>query len=393
MPEFRLRFSRNVAALEPSATLALSARARRLKAEGHSVVDLTAGEPSFPTPAYAFEAAAASVRAGRTGYPPTQGVPELREAVARYLGETTDHPSGGPAEVLVSAGVKQALFNCAFCLFESGDEVLVPTPCWPTYGPVAQLAGATPVAVPTAWEEGWQLDPERLERRRTERTRGLFLNTPSNPTGAVYDADRLCAIAAWCERHGIWLLSDEIYRRLYYAGDRAPSIFDVPERSERVVLLDGVSKSFSMPGWRIGFAVGPPELIRRASDLQSQTTSGAAAPSQYAAAAALGEREPREATIREFREILLRRRDLALAALRDAPGLETRRPDAALFLFVRLRGRSESLQAAERLLVEGGVAGVPGEPFGAPGFVRFSFAADDEQVREGFVRLAGFFRD
>ncbi|MFQ5888772.1 MAG: pyridoxal phosphate-dependent aminotransferase [Gemmatimonadota bacterium] len=387
-----MRFSRNVAALEPSATLALTARARRLKAQGLSIIDLSAGEPSFHTPEFASAAASESIRAGRTGYPPTQGIPELREAVTRYLSDTTAASRTGTEEVLISAGVKQALFNCAYCLFQTGDAVLVPTPSWPTYLPLVRLTGADPIEVPTRWEEGFRLDPDQLERRRGANTRGLILNSPGNPTGVVYEAGLLAEIAAWCERHGVWLLSDEIYRRLYYAGDWAPSVFDLQNRAERVVLFDGISKSFSMPGWRIGFAAGPRELIGKATDLQSQTTSGASAPAQYAAAAAFGDVDQREETIQGFRHILARRREAALQALEGVPGLEVRAPEGAIYLFVRLTGGEKSASVAEQLLVQAGVACVPGEPFGSPGFLRFSFAADDREIREGLGRVAAFFR-
>ncbi|MGH7540878.1 MAG: aminotransferase class I/II-fold pyridoxal phosphate-dependent enzyme, partial [Gemmatimonadota bacterium] len=262
-----MEFSSNIAALTPSATLALAARARRLRQQGVPVIDLSAGEPQYPTPAYAADAGIASVRAGKTGYPPTQGLPELREAIAAYLAETTTAGPVDPARVLVSAGVKQALFNCCFSLFGPGDEVLVLAPYWPSYPAIVELSGARPVIVETSWQEGFVPRVETLEAARTPRTRGLLVNSPGNPTGAVYDAGTMAALVAWCGEHGIWLLSDEIYRPLSY-GDPAPSLFDVRDLPERVVLLDGVSKTFCMPGWRIGYAVGPGDLIARASDLQ-----------------------------------------------------------------------------------------------------------------------------
>ena len=387
-------FSTNVAALTPSATLAITARAKKLRAEGRSIVDLSAGEPSFPTPDVAAEGAAASVRAGRTGYPPTPGIPELRQGVARYLADTSAHAPGDPEGVLVSAGVKQALFNLSFCLFGDGDEVLIPAPYWTSYTAIVELARARPVIVATEFERGFALDVAALEAHRTPRTRGLFLNSPSNPSGAVFDLATLSAVCAWAGEHGIWVLSDEIYRRLYYDGPAAPSVLDVAERPATVVAMDGLSKAFSMPGWRIGWAVGEPELIRKASALQSQTTSAAAAPSQYAAAAVLAS-ERREEIVGEFRGTLDRRRRAAHAALQGLPGLEVPEPPGAIYLYARLgddapRGR-DSASTAEALLVESGVATVPGEAFGTPGYLRMNFSVDEETFAEGADRIRAFF--
>lgn len=387
-----MRFSDNVASLAPSATLALAARARELRAQGRSVVDLSAGEPQFGTPAYAADAGVRAIREGRTGYPPTQGIPALRSAIVSYLTETTAHPMAGEDEVLVSAGVKQALWNCIFCLFGEGDEVLVPAPYWPTYPALVRLAGARPVTVPSRWEEGFLLDPDALEARRTARTRGLLLNSPANPTGAVYGLERLAEILRWCGEHGIWVLSDEIYRRLHYLDEGpAPSVWDVERRPERVVLLDGVSKAFCMTGWRIGFAAGPLPLIRRATDLQSQTTSGAVTPSQHAAAAALGDAAAREEAVRGLLDRLRATRELGLEALSEVEALELRPPPGAIYFYARLRNGGPSSEAAERLLQEAGVATLPGEPFGSPGHLRLNFAVDEPTMREGARRIRDFF--
>lgn len=384
-------FSPNVARLEPSATLALAARARALRARGAPVIDLSAGEPKYRTPDYAAVAGIAAIEAGRTGYPPTPGVPELREAVSSYLEETTAASGIDPARVVVSAGVKQALFNCCFVLFGPDDEVLVPAPYWPSYPSIIELAGARPVIVPTTWSSGFRVEPDRLEAARTARTRGLFLNSPGNPTGAVYDLPSIHAIAEWCAEHGVWLLSDEIYRRLSF-GDPAPSLFDLPEPPPRAILLDGVSKSFCMPGWRIGYAVAPPPVARKVSDLQGQTTSGAAGPSQYAAAAALGRADEREAFIRSLVTRLAGLRGMGLEALGGIGALEVRPPAGALYFYARLveEGRS-SLEVAEALLAEQSVACVPGEPFGSPGHLRFNFAVEEAELEEGLERVARFF--
>jgi len=386
-----VRFSNHVSDLEPSATLALRARAKRLAAEGRSIMDLSAGEPTFPTPEFASRAAIESIRAGRTGYPPTQGIPELRAAISEYLAESTTHGSFTPADILVSCGAKQALFNCVFTLVQSGDEVLVPAPFWPSYHPIVRLAGGTPVTVPGRWEDGFVVDPDALEARRTPATRALILNSPGNPSGAVVPAERLGEVAAWCDRHGIWLLADEIYRRLHYGDGAAPSVLDLPEaaRGERVVILNGVSKSYSMTGWRIGFAAGPAELIARTTALQSQTTSGAAGPSQYAAAAAYASPE-REATIEGFLRVLAERRRLGVQLLGSIPGVSLHPPEGAIYLFPRLPEGVESARLADELLENAGVACVPGDPFGNPGFLRFNFAVTEDELREGLGRAKAY---
>lgn len=385
-----MEFSENVVSLEPSATLALSARARALREEGRTIVDLSAGEPTWGTPDYAAEAGIEAIRAGRTGYPPTAGIPELREAVSRYLADTTRR-GVNTDRILVSAGVKQALFNCVFTLFGPGDEVLVPVPAWTSYLPQVRLAGARPVPVPTTWDEGFRPDPDRLADARTERTRGLLLNSPSNPTGAVLDLDSLDAIAAWADTHGIWVLNDEIYRLLHFSDEPAASLLDLPELPERWVVLDGVSKSLAMTGWRIGFAAGPTELIGKASDLQSQTTSGAAAPSQYAAAAALGDDEQRGRAVEESLARLRARRSEIVDGLRELPGLEVRPPDGGIFLFARVTGERPSAEVADELLVEAGVASVPGEAFHGPGHLRFNFAVEPDTLAEGIRRVRAWF--
>lgn len=388
-----MNFSPNVSALKPSATLALAARAKELKRSGIPVIDLSAGEPAYGTPSYAADAGIQAIRDGHTGYPPTPGTLSLRTSIAQYLAETTRATEVDPAGVMVSAGVKQALFNCTFVLFGAGDDVLIPSPYWPSYPSIVELAGARPVMVETKWEEGFVPAPEALEAARTPGTRGLMINSPSNPTGAVYDADQLTAIADWCATHGIWLFSDEIYRRMSY-GQPAPSAYDLGALPERTVVFDGVSKAFCMPGWRIGFAVGPPELIKKAADLQSQTTSGAMHPAQHAAAAALGQSVVRE----EWVAALVRRLDglrvRGLELLSDLPGVETFPPEGAIYFFVKLTKDGapvNSLEVAERLLQEAQVASIPGEPLGSPGYLRFNFAVEEDVLEEGLTRVRQFF--
>ena len=388
-----MRFSDNVASLEPSATLTLAARARRLRDEGRSIVDLSAGEPVYGTPGFAAGAGIDAIRAGKLGYPPNPGVPELREAIAAYLGESTRHSDVTPERVLVSNGVKQALFNCLFCLAGPGDEVLVPVPSWTSYRPQVRLTGARPVVVETTWEDRFRPDPAALESLRTDRTRVLLLNSPNNPSGAVYGLDLLGEIAGWAERHGIWLVSDEIYRRLNFGEGSAPSLLDLPRLPERSVVLDGVSKAFSMTGWRIGFAAGPRELIQKAADLQSQTTSGASAPAQYAAAAAFGRSEEREAVVADYVARVAGTRELATEILEAAPGLDARPPEGGIFLWCRSEDDPDTAALAEELLVGAGVACIPGEAFGSPGHLRFNLAVERSVLEEGLRRILSFFEE
>lgn len=385
-----LAFSDNVARLESSATLAITARAKAMQADGHSVINLSAGEPSFITPEPAASAATAAVAAGRMGYPPTPGIPELRSAIASYSNETTAAAEARPSGVLVGAGVKQVLFNLAYCLFGSGDEVLVPAPYWPTYLATVHLARATPVIVSLDWSDEFRLTADKLESHRTDRTRGVLLNSPSNPAGAVIDRPDLEEILAWAGEHDVWVLSDEIYRRLYYGEGSATSVLDIKDRPERVVALDGMSKAFSMPGWRIGWGVGPPDLLAKAAALQSQTTSGAAGPSQYASAALL-ESPERESIIDNFRSTLERRRSTSLTALRLIPGIEVLEQPGAIYHYLRLRSGDNSMDTAESLLTQAGVATIPGEAFGTPGYLRITFAGADEPLAEGVRRIAGYF--
>lgn len=385
-------FSPNVEHLEPSSTLVLAARARALKADGVPVVDLSAGEPQYASPAFALQAATSAIEAGKTGYPPTSGLPELRQAIAAYLTETTATTAVDPAEVIVSAGVKQALFNCCYALFGEGDEVLIPTPYWVSYPALVDLAGAKSIFVDTAWDDGLLVSVEQLEVARSSKTRGLLLNSPSNPSGAVYDLRHLTEILVWAAEHDIWVLSDEIYRRLAYEN-AAPSVFDVPDRGDQVILLDGVSKAFCMPGFRIGYAVGPEQLIRKTTDLQGQTTSGAAGPSQYAAAAALNQSEARETFVSELVNQLRILRDIGISKLQAIDTIEVQPAPGALYFYVKLLDDSRSsMEVAEDLLLNGLVASVPGEPFGSPGHLRFNFAVERPVLEEGLERIARFFK-
>ena len=370
-------------------TIAVSTRAKALRAAGRAVIDLGAGEPDFPTPACVMEAAHRALDAGCTRYTQVEGIAPLREVIAdratRVRGTHVD-----PADVVVSTGTKQALFNACFSLFSAGDEVLVPTPGWTSYYEMLALARARPIAVRGARERQLKLSPSDLARASTSRTRGLILNSPCNPTGAVYSRDELSDIVAFAAERDWWILSDEIYRAISYEGE-ASSLLSVVSSTDRLVVVDGVAKSFAMTGWRIGWSIAPRGLTRSMAALQSHTTSNATTISQHAALAALS--NPAAATeaiatmVGEFK----RRRDAALELLRAA-SVDVIEPQGAFYLYIRIgdvthEDPEPGTTFARRLLEEHDVAVVPGAAFRSPEWIRVSYAAPAEQVMEGVRRI------
>ncbi len=391
-----MEFSSNVGRLRPSATIAVSTLAKRLRAEGRDIIDLSAGEPDFDTPSWIAEAGVDGIRAGWTRYTPTPGVPELRRAIAADLSRRSGREVDWRC-VVVSSGAKQALFNAVFSLFGPGDEVLVAAPYWTSYPEIVALARAEPVFVSGPEEEGFRLRPADLEAAASERTRGLILCSPSNPTGRVYDTEELRAVAEWARERGVWIVSDEIYRHIHYgdAGGPAPGLLDLPPESVGPhVLVDGVSKCFAMTGWRIGFAVAEEPLARKMDALQSHVTSNAAAPSQAAALAAYGDparaREEIDRMVSAFR----RRRDLVTALFDELlPDLPYVPPQGAFYLFFRVdslfgSGMESASDFCTWLLEEAGVALVPGGAFGDDRYVRMSYAASGEELEAGVRRTA-----
>jgi aspartate aminotransferase len=382
--------SANVAELRESATIAVSARAKALKAAGRPVIDLGAGEPDFPTPDYVMQAATAALAAGATRYTQVEGILALREAVAHRANRTRGGEIIGSDQIVVTAGTKQALFNALFALFGAGDEVLVPTPGWTSYYEMLALARAVPVAVGGAPERQLKVTAEDLRRASTARTRGLIMNSPCNPTGAVYSRDELRDILALADERGWWVISDEIYRAISYDGE-APSLLSAAPSVERLVVVDGVAKSFAMTGWRIGWSIAPSSLSRTMTALQSHTTSNASTPSQHAALGALSDEtaaaDAVAAMVSEFR----RRRDAALQLL-DAANVEVIRPCGAFYLYMRVRHAAADdpepgTTFARRLLEEHDVAVVPGIAFRSPAWIRLSYAAPADQVLEGVRRV------
>jgi aspartate aminotransferase len=387
--------SANIAQLRESATIAVSVRAKALRAAGRPVIDLGAGEPDFETPEFIRRAAQRAIDAGATRYTATEGILPLRDAIARWAGERGADVT--PAQVVVSTGSKQSLFNACFCLFGDGDEVLIPTPSWTSYYEMVALARATAVPVYGDPAMGLKVTPSMLEAASTPRTRGVMLNSPCNPTGAVYSRDELAALVECAQERGWWVISDEIYRVIAYGDTPATSALEVAPSLDRLVLVDGVAKAYAMTGWRIGWAIAPRELALAMTAFQSHTTSNAAAPSQHAALAALTNREAAQASVTAMVAEFRRRRDAVLAVVRAEPELEIIEPQGAFYLFARVGddrpARDDGARFARRLLEEHEVAIVPGSAFLMPGWVRMSYAAPIDAVVEGTRRLVSLWRE
>ncbi|MCP2369892.1 aspartate aminotransferase [Agromyces terreus] len=402
------RLSARIAAIAESATLKVDAKAKALQAEGRPVISYAAGEPDFATPEHIVEAALAAVHEPRNHrYTPAPGLPEMREAIAAK----TLRDSGlevSPGQVVVTNGGKQAVYQAFQVLLDAGDEVLVPTPYWTTYPEAIKLAGGVQVDVFAGSDQGYLVTVEQLEAARTERTKVLLFVSPSNPTGAVYSPEQTRAIGEWALEHGIWVVTDEIYQNLTYAGldtevgaapPRALSIVEaVPELANQTILVNGVAKTYAMTGWRLGWMVGPADVIKGAANLQSHLTSNVSNISQRAAIAALN--GPQDA-VEEMRRAFDRRRRLIVSELSKIDGLTVPVPEGAFYVYpdvTGLLGRTwggvtptNSLELADLILDQAEVAAVPGEAFGPSGFLRFSYALGDAPLLEGVQRLQRLF--
>lgn len=391
-----MRYSANIEQLQPSATIAVNTLAKRLAEEGRDIINLGAGEPDFDTPAFIADAAVEGIRGGQTRYTPPPGLTPLRKAIAERLSERAGRPLDWKG-VVVTAGAKQALFNATFCLFGPGDDVVIASPYWTTYPDLVSIARANPVPVFGEESDGFKLTPAALEAAATDHTRGLILNTPSNPTGAVYTLEELTALAEWARDHGIWLISDEIYRNIYHGDDRAaaPGLLDLPADSlGDFVLVDGASKSYAMTGWRVGFSYGDPGLAAKFAALQSQITSNTATPSQVAALEAFSNVEAAEASVADMAAAFRRRRDLVTRRMDELmPDVSYIRPQGAFYLYFRVDHLfddevKDSTAWCGRLLERTGVALVPGGAFGDERWVRMSFAASEATIEEALRRMA-----
>ena len=394
-----VRISARAAAVKPSATLTVDAKAKALKAAGEHVVGFGAGEPDFPTPDYVVEAAVEACRDPRNHrYTPAGGLPELKQAIV----DKTRRDSGydvEPAQVLVTNGGKQAIYEAFATILDPGDEVIVPAPYWTTYPESIRLAGGVPVEVLADESQDYKVTLEQLEAARTDRTKVLLFNSPSNPTGAVYGRDEVEAIGRWAVEHGLWVMTDEIYEHLVYDGLETASMpVVVPELADRCIVVNGVAKTYAMTGWRVGWVIGPKDVVKAATNLQSHATSNVSNVAQRAAVAALtGDLS----AVEEMKTAFDRRRRTIVAMLNEIDGVVCPTPQGAFYAYPSVKdllGRTvdgvtpqTSAELAELILDKAEVAAVPGEAFGSPGYLRFSYALGDDDLVEGISRLQKLF--
>ncbi len=391
-----MSLSQRIRDMEESPTLAVTAKAKALKAAGEPVIGFGAGEPDFPTPPHIVEAAQrAAADQVNHRYTPAAGLPALRAAIAEVTAKSSGQ-SVAPEQVVIANGGKHALYNIFMALLDPGDQVLVPAPYWVSYPEQIRLAGGVPVTLPTTKATNFQTTVEQLEAHRTDRTKALVFVSPSNPTGAVYPADEIAAIGEWAASHGIWVITDEIYRQLVYGDATFASLPGVaPAAAERTIITDGVAKTYAMTGWRVGWAVAPLAIAKGMGKLQSQVTSNVCNVAQVAALAALT--GPQDA-VEEMRTAFDRRRRYAVDALSAIDGIAVVEPEGAFYVFPSFEGVlgrhiagrrvDTTLELTEVLLEEAKVAVVPGEAFGSPGYVRLSYALGDDDLAEGIARIA-----
>lgn len=383
--------SHRVGTVQPSATMALDAKVKAMKAEGQDVIGLVAGEPDFPTPKHVLDAAAAAMRAGETKYTPVGGVPELIAAVQAKF--TRDNGLDfGSDQILVSCGAKQSCYNLCQALLGPGDEALIPAPFWVSYADMVRLAGGTPRIVATQPDRRFLMTAEELSAGLSAKTRLVFLNSPNNPSGAAYTGNQLAELAEVLRAYpAVTVLSDDIYEHIFWADFPFQTMLNVaPDLADRTITVNGVSKAYAMTGWRIGYAAGPAEIIAAMSTIQSQSTSNPCSISQAASIAALtGDQAELAVRARAFRE----RHDRVLEAVASIPGLSAQAGDGTFYCFIDGReacarlGLSDDQKLAEWLLGKARLALVPGSAFGVRGYLRLSYATDNETLEAGLARL------
>ncbi len=391
-----MKLARRLSVIEPSPTLAVSAKAKALKAKGIDVISFGAGEPDFDTPVHIKEAAKKALDAGDTKYTLVEGTIPLRKAVAAWLGKAHGL-TFDVSEIIVSSGAKQSLYNAIHALVDEGDEVVIPTPAWVSYNDIVKLAGGRPVNVPTSADENFSVRVEDVARAITPRTKIILVCSPSNPTGAVYDEATLRGLAKLAVEHDIWLMTDDIYRTLLYGDAKffQPATIS-PEVRAHTIIIDGVSKAFSMTGWRVGFTAAPKEVVEAMATLQGQSTTHAASMAQAAALAAI---EGPTTDLEMMRQEFDKRRKVMVKGLREIPGVKCVEPKGAFYAFPDLsafigkktpdgKKIENDGQLCEYLIEGARVAVVPGSAFGAPGFVRLSYATSMKNVEEGVRRMA-----
>ncbi len=392
--------AKRIRTISPSQTLAISAKAKAMKAEGEYVVNFGVGEPDFPTPAHIVEAGIEALRTGKTKYTPSSGIPELRKAICEKFARDNGLVYE-PSQVIVSNGAKHSIFNVCYALVDEGDEVIIPAPYWLTYPEVVKTCGGVPVFVEGKKENKFKITPEQLEAAITPKTKLMIFNSPGNPTGAVYSEEEVRALAAVLEKHGVYVLSDEIYERLVYTDVKPFSMAKVSQAMyEHTITVNGVSKTYSMTGWRIGYLAAPKEIAKAIDSFQSHATSNACSVAQYAAIAAL---RSDEACIREMISRFAERREAALARIGRMKGTYCIVPEGAFYIMLVVSsafGKSHAGRKIENaadfaaaLLDAKKVAVVPGGPFGAEDCVRLSYSLSMEDMTEGLDRIDAFFNE
>ena len=395
------RISARIAAIAESATLAVDAKAKALKAAGRPVIGFGAGEPDFPTPDYIVAAAAEATKVpANHRYSPTPGLPELRDAIVAKTKRDSNLTISAD-QVLVTNGGKQAVYQAFATIVDKGDEVILPSPYWTTYPECIKLAGGIPVEVFADEKQNYMVTVDQLEKARSPKTKALLFCSPSNPTGSVYSPEQVKAIAQWALKNEIWIITDEIYEHLLYDGATAPSIPAlVPEMADRTLILNGVAKTYAMTGWRVGWMIGPKDAIKAATNLQSHLTSNVSNVAQRAAIAALTNDL---SAVKKMGEAFDRRRKLIVKMLNEIPGVECPTPTGAFYVYpsvkallgkdIRGRRPTTSAELASLILEEVEVAVVPGEAFGPSGYLRLSYATSDEDIIEGVTRLKTLLSD
>jgi len=389
------RVSKRIAAIAESATLAVDSKAKALKAAGRPVIGFGAGEPDFPTPDYIVNAAidAAKTPANHR-YTPTPGLPELREAIVKKTKRDSNYDITSD-QVLVTNGGKQSVYQSFASILDPGDEVLLPSPYWTTYPECIKLAGGVSVEIFSDETQNYLVSVEQLEKALTPKTKVLLFCSPSNPTGSVYSSDQVKAIGQWANKNGLWVITDEIYEHLLYDGAVAPSIcVAVPELADRTIIINGVAKTYAMTGWRVGWMIGPKDVIKAATNLQSHLSSNVSNVSQRAAIAALS---GDLSAVHKMGEAFDRRRKLIVKLLNEIPGVSCPTPTGAFYVYPSVKGvlgkeirgkrPTTSAELATLILEEVEVAAVPGEAFGPSGYLRFSYALGDEDIVEGLGRV------
>jgi aspartate aminotransferase len=383
-----MKLAARIRQVDPSMTLAISAQAKAMKADGRDVCSFSAGEPDFDTPRHICEAAKAAIDQGKTRYGPAAGEPALRAAIAQKLQQDNQLPFGAE-NILVTNGGKHSLYNLMMAMIEPGDEVIIPAPYWVSYPEMVKLAGGTPVIVPTTAQTGYKITAEQLRQAITPKTRLFVLNSPSNPTGMVYKPDEIRALAAVIVEADIWVVSDEIYEKILYDGAEHLSIGAVgPEIFKRTIVSNGFAKAYAMTGWRLGYLAAPVELIDGANTLQSHSTSNVCTFAQYGAVAALnGPTDSLDLMLQAFNQ----RRLAIMDMVNGIDGLSCVEPKGAFYLLVDISQLGMgSLEFCQKLLAEKYVAAIPGVAFGAEGTIRISYATDLDTIERGMERLSGF---